>query len=428
LSLTILELDFFRAAKKGIDPMMAPTSATWAPRAAKDRQNKNCRIWVAGTRRGRESFSGNDEPHGKRFLRKRLPPPSAKRDTNSFAGPNRFWTSRSCRIGVWLFVGLIFSGIVTGGAVAETGSQAVLPFNNARPKNGLRLMVDSRWIEANGYRPVRVQVIQWPPGPTPADRSFRLVLRPGAWYWGREDTAVTQFVELPEGAAVAETTVAIPQSSGWSSLGVELYEGGVRLNDLCETVSFTTSGGYQWSESTPTILIIDDDAPPRDRRNTLVQRAQFGGKRETPVEQDLPDLRPLIAQFPDQANNLAPGTTWTTSDGPADDFNTLMMVQMATRMELLPPAELPERWIDFTMFDLICLSRDDLQRLIEQHPARWQAIRAWLVAGSTLCIYGATLDAEGLGELDRLLELPPPGAAEGTESADHWQKPKRVEP
>jgi hypothetical protein len=387
--LAILEFDLFRAAKMGIDPMMAPTSArsaTWAPRAAKDRQDNNCRIWVAG--------------------------------------PNRFWTSRSCRIGVWLAIWLVVPVIVVAEVLAETGSQAVLPFNNARPKNGLRLMVDSRWIDANGYRPVRVQVIQWPPGPTPADRSFRLVLRPGAWYWGREDTAVTQFVELPEGAAVAETTVAIPQSSVWGSLGVEVYEGGVRLNDLCETVSFTTSGGYQWSESTPTILIIDDDAPPRDRRNTLVQRAQFGGKRETPVEQNLPDLRPLIAQFPDQTNNFQVPLSTVSGDGPADDLNTLMMVQMTPRMELLRLAELPERWIDFTMFDLICLSRVDLQRLIEQHPARWQAIRAWLVAGSTLCIYGATLDTNGLEELDRLMELPPPGAAEKTESADHWQTPK----
>jgi hypothetical protein len=53
-----------------------------------DRQNNNCPIGFGDTQRerGRESFSGNDEPHGRRFLRKRLPTPSAKRDTNSFAG------------------------------------------------------------------------------------------------------------------------------------------------------------------------------------------------------------------------------------------------------------------------------------------------------------------------------------------------------
>jgi hypothetical protein len=58
--------------------------------SAKDRQNNNCRIWFAGTQqqRGRESFSGNDAPHGRRFLRKRLPTPSVKLDTNLFAGPN----------------------------------------------------------------------------------------------------------------------------------------------------------------------------------------------------------------------------------------------------------------------------------------------------------------------------------------------------
>jgi hypothetical protein len=56
-----------------------------------DRQNNNCRIWFGGTQRerGRESFSGHDKPHGRRFARKRLPTPSAKRDSNSFAGPKR---------------------------------------------------------------------------------------------------------------------------------------------------------------------------------------------------------------------------------------------------------------------------------------------------------------------------------------------------
>jgi large subunit ribosomal protein L19 len=43
----------------------------------KDRQNNKCRIWLDGTQRGRESFSGNDQPHGKRLARKRLPTPSA---------------------------------------------------------------------------------------------------------------------------------------------------------------------------------------------------------------------------------------------------------------------------------------------------------------------------------------------------------------
>jgi hypothetical protein len=44
-------------------------------RAAKDWQNNHCRIWLGGTQRerDRESFSGNDEPHGTRFFRKRLP-------------------------------------------------------------------------------------------------------------------------------------------------------------------------------------------------------------------------------------------------------------------------------------------------------------------------------------------------------------------
>jgi hypothetical protein len=58
---------------------LADAGAQWpadGPRP-KDRQNNKCWIWFDGTQRGRESFSGNDQPHGERHTRKRLPTPSA---------------------------------------------------------------------------------------------------------------------------------------------------------------------------------------------------------------------------------------------------------------------------------------------------------------------------------------------------------------
>ncbi len=63
----------------------------------KDRPNNMRRICLGGTQRerGRESFSGIDQPYGTRSIRKRLPTPSAKRDTNSFAGLSTFETCQS---------------------------------------------------------------------------------------------------------------------------------------------------------------------------------------------------------------------------------------------------------------------------------------------------------------------------------------------
>jgi hypothetical protein len=57
----------------------------------RDRQRNNCRTCLEGMQRerGRESFSANDHPHGRLFARKRLPTPSVKRDSNSFADPRR---------------------------------------------------------------------------------------------------------------------------------------------------------------------------------------------------------------------------------------------------------------------------------------------------------------------------------------------------
>jgi hypothetical protein len=50
---------------------------------------ENFQLDFDGTQRGRESFSVNDQPHGKRLTRKRLPTPSTKRDASSFADPKR---------------------------------------------------------------------------------------------------------------------------------------------------------------------------------------------------------------------------------------------------------------------------------------------------------------------------------------------------
>jgi hypothetical protein len=51
-------------------------------------------------------------------------------------------------------------------------------------------------------------------------------------------------------------------------------------------------------------------------------------------------------------------------------------------------ADLPVRWIDYSALDIIVASRQDLQTLVEKHPAQWAAIRRWVSAGGNLWIYG----------------------------------------
>jgi hypothetical protein len=330
------------------------------------------------------------------------------------------------RAAFWLLICLVLSGVFATGVRAETGERFSLPAGNIRPKNGLRLTVDSRWIDASGYRPIRVEATPWPPGPAPADRSLRVVLWPHPYHWGRRAVAVSQVLELPEGATVARATVSVPQDYAWSSLGVEVYEGGVRLEDLWETSTgqFFSYRGTDWSESAPSVLIIDPDVPDRSERAAMARRWQFGGGTEPIPERTLPDIRPLIARFA-YADEYAGAVEKQRPVGSGGDLDTLVQLQESTRIEMLPFGELPERWIDFTMFDLICIGRSDLTQLVEQHPVRWQAIRDWLVSGVTLCIYDMALDAADLQELDQLLKLPPHAEdSSGTEVIDRWQAPR----
>jgi hypothetical protein len=318
------------------------------------------------------------------------------------------------------------SAVFAAGAAAETGDRISLPSGNLPPKHGLRMTVDTRWIDANGYRPVRVEAISWPPGPSPADRTLRVVLRAQHYHTSTATTAVTQSFELPQGAAVARTTVAVPQDYDWSSLSVEVYEGGARLDDLCETHDFAYRG-FVWSESAPAVLIIAGQVLGRDQRAKVVQRWRGSSGNDPVPDRTLPDIRPLIVRFL-EVHDYQMLESGDLTQLAGSDLDTLTSLQQSGRIEMLPFGELPERWIDYTMFDLICIRLDELAELVQQHPGRWRAVRDWLVSGTTLCVYRTAVDAEGLAYLDRLLDLPRSAEASGQPSAaDGWHPPRATD-
>ena len=53
------------------------------------------------------------------------------------------------------------------------------------------MQIDTRWLDGNGYRPVRVRVSPLPAGPAPADRRIQLTLRARGWRTGTTRAAVT---------------------------------------------------------------------------------------------------------------------------------------------------------------------------------------------------------------------------------------------
>jgi hypothetical protein len=299
-----------------------------------------------------------------------------------------------------------------------------------KPKHGLRLTVDTRWVDANGYRPVRIEVATWPPGPTPADRSIRVVIEPRHWRAQRPTIRVSGRIEIPEGATRGKTILAIPQSDQWGSLAVSTYEDGQLLTDLSGSTGNSTRLYAESSEAVPAILIVDSDAPTRDARERQLRQSAPGG---LPGDQSvgahrLPDVRRLVTLFP-PSNGYGGPKPQFPADGQLDDLATLRMLEGFPRIELLPPSELPTRWIDYSCFDGAFISRADLERLAANQPSAWQALRDWVASGPTLCVYDMELSDEQLAGLEALLGMA--GSARATRddaSSSLWRtaNPSRI--
>jgi len=294
-------------------------------------------------------------------------------------------------------------------AEAYSGAVLRLPQGPAAPKNGLQLIIDTRWVDANGYRPVRIEAVNWPPGPALADRSIRVVLQPRAWAWARGATRVSGYIEISEGAARGQTTLAVPQAGAWGSLDVWVYEDGRLLEDL----SIATGTGMarrayrDHSEAVPTILIVDADAPIPDVRERMVRQRAVNPMSSVNANspRQLPDVRHLLTLLPEPDRNRSGTPQPSVQSGAVDDVGTLLVLEDMPRVELLPPRELPTRWIDFSCFDLVLISFADLRGLAANQPAAWQALRDWTASGPTLCVCDMELAQEQLAELEAILGL-----------------------
>ena len=167
-------------------------------------------------------------------------------------------------------------------AAAGSGGVSSLPLPGVKMKNSLRLQVDSRWVDANGYRPIGITVTPMPPGPAPADRQIRVEIRPYDYSGGSGLRAYSKIIEIPQGATTVETTIPIPQDSMWYSLGISVYEGGYKLNDLSvDNLGLPRTNYWNWTEASPAMLVIDADVPVGSQRD--MQVAAFKSSGATPI-------------------------------------------------------------------------------------------------------------------------------------------------
>ncbi len=324
---------------------------------------------------------------------------------------------RLARLVLWplLLIGAVLGCATT--ASAGTGGIVNLPTAGTKIRSGLKIQIDTRWVDGTGYRPVRMRVSSIPAGPAPADRSIRITLRPRGWRMGTVRASVTKIVELPQGAMFSDVTVSVPHYEMWNNFDVETSEDGDRLRDLCvRYVGLPSRNFYNWSEAMPAILVLDRDAPAHSITSSI--------RRARPNSSELPDIRALASRVPlNSYNSQVTQGIYNTSKA-VDDSDILRFLVDLPRLEILRPEDLPDRWIDLTCVDMILVSLDEVARIREVLPARWQAIQDWQASGATLCVFGAGEGYERLDELERSIGAPPLPVDPRRPYARGWTEPK----
>ena len=202
--------------------------------------------------------------------------------------------------------------------LGETGSV------NHRVGAGLAMDVDTRWVDNGGYRPVRITFT--PTAPVVADRV--LVIEFVAPFWsnsGLEQTRVVQAVEIPAGSGPVRVAISVPQMVTWNQFRVDVTEDG----QLVQPLSVLSAGGAAaasdslWAEQLPAVLIVGDKLPDTANLARLVRVDLY----------------------------------YQNASGPTPSGGKLPLPTAMAR----PLAELPERWIDYTNFDLVSMSFDQLR-------------------------------------------------------------------
>ncbi len=332
------------------------------------------------------------------------------------------------QFGPWLLRGAIGLALVAGllatagAALAAGGPLYSLPQVGVKNKNGLVISFDGRGVDGNGYRPVRIEVTPWPVKPLAADRQIRLVLRPRS-YNATGTPQVTQIIDLPEGSTSVKATISIPQSALWYSLSIETYEGGELLEDLSqEHMPWNNTNYWDWTEERPAMLFIHSAVPPRPARDLAVQNFRSTTTDPSPTY-NLPDVRTLVNLFPDPNRGMPTGAVADVGSPTLSDTTLLYQVVDMSRVEMLPPTELPDRWIDLSQCDVVTISFGDLQALADKQPAKFAALRQWLSTGPLLNVFDAGADFERLAAIEKLFDLAALPAVEGAHEYRGWTAP-----
>jgi hypothetical protein len=312
-------------------------------------------------------------------------------------------------------------------AAAGTGGVHRLPLDPRDAVHGVRLELDTRWVNGNGYRPVRVRVTTEPAVPSPRERRFQVTLEPmvpginvsrdSSLSFSRASVSrwsavrVHGSVVLAEGAGAGETTLLVPQSAFWVGIRVAVDEEGRRLAECSAEAGVPLElPREEWTEVIPAVLLVTRHMPRWDERPPGTTSRL--GDDSSPQPSQLPQvaLLDLLAWSVFSPSGLRGGGSYgpdrlSQLGSTASDAQIRELAGQMDKLEMLAPEDVPSRWIELSCFDLVFMDLADARLLAADHPAKWNAVRAWVEAGHSLIVFGVGESPAGLAELEGLLDL-----------------------
>ncbi len=235
----------------------------------------------------------------------------------------------------------------------QNGVQAHMPMiYPVSRRSGLSLTIDTRWANNYGYRPLEVTVKS--PRPTTADHLITIRIQTGWMSSQRGSMTVEQDFEMLQGSTTATALVACPQYQLTTQYySWDVWIDGVKDKDLSRDKKY------------PVTAVGTGMAPGAGNGLSVLAVGPSGRQR------------------------------WLTTPN-TQEFEVLS----------LPAKEFPQRWIDYTCFDVISLSRDELQSVAQSNPTALTAIRHWADAGGQVWISDAGASWEHLADVAKVLGVP----------------------
>ncbi|HEV3023936.1 MAG TPA: hypothetical protein VGX76_15785, partial [Pirellulales bacterium] len=230
--------------------------------------------------------------------------------------------------------------------------------------------------------------------PTTADRTLHVELKFSS-QWPQREMTFAQDIDIPAATATTLTTqLSVPQGFSWQMYELNVWEDGRFQKSLSQRVGFN-NWNQGSDEGLPTVLVVTDKpvaAPGGIAPGTVAP----GG---SPVPGGLPagpNTDVLAQVLP--VENVQMQAYGAVAATPVASYPANLLATLAVD-------RLPQRWIDYTSVDLLCVSLEQLQRLAVEYPERWTAIRRWTSAGGNLLVSGIGTNFEQLAELERLLDV-----------------------